>query len=840
MLNDAELPMIDNNNNLIKRKSLIHAFSKFINYRIVAVCAPAGYGKTIAVSQWIDKDTRAKSIFSLDEYDNNMAGFCERFCTNLHICQPQNKTLYEIITHPLFQSAPNEFTLRAVAALSSRKQAVLVLDDLHMIHNNTVLQLLLTLIKRLPKNFQIILISRQELPPTFSDLWLKGQIGRIDMEQLLFSDDEVKALNEKRGCQITQDKAKTINQQTDGWAIAINAFLLSGTESFDKANDSVEDFFKRNLWDSWDMATREFMIHTAFLRELTPSICERMTGVFNSERFLKKLVQKGAFVTQIQKGVYRYHYLLQQFLKSMAEERGESFSIALFNMEGHWHLSQLDFYSAADCFIRSKNHDGIAKCFDLLGRSDSNNYSAEKLFPILGNPEIVNTAKKYPQLLYTMAFCAFVEGRSEDMVAYMDEYYARYPEIVAINPSLANNIFYMHACDFRISLSQMMNKAEELPGVKGLQGITPKHMPILHMPMLHRSLVDFSEAAIGDTKENVRVMRQRIGWLFGYEADLMFDTMLAGLLYEQGHLEQAHEYALKANARIKSHFPLDIKLCAMSVLVCTLDATYETDEAERVISSMAYMIEEVRAYHLNNNFYALIARRKFVTGNIQAATEWLYVDSISPTLLVNGYTDLVTCSAYIITKQYDFAIVLLTKLLEISSVFNRVADNIEGKILIAIAFWKKKGRFQKKALEHLNDAVLLAHPYDFVQMFVNNGASIYGMLYKLQKSVEQSNEENKEHINFIRKLYLTIQSSPNVEFMYETEDISIKFTDRQTTILHLLYQGKTHKEIAGVLGIKPPSVSTHIKLIYNKLDVTNISDAIKRINAMGILDKVDH
>ena len=123
------------NNILLERHSLIHVFNEFKNHRIISVCAPAGYGKTVAVTQWLNRDnTRAKAIFSLGEYDNNLAGFCERFCSVLRILQPQNQTLDEIMSHASFQNAPDEFTLRAVAALSNRKKTVLAIDDLHLIH----------------------------------------------------------------------------------------------------------------------------------------------------------------------------------------------------------------------------------------------------------------------------------------------------------------------------------------------------------------------------------------------------------------------------------------------------------------------------------------------------------------------------------------------------------------------------------------------------------------------------------------------------------------------------------------------------------------------------------
>jgi len=225
------------NNIMLERRNFISTLNKLKSNRVIAICAPAGFGKTVAVTQWLGRETRAKAFFSVDEYDNNFAGFCERFCNALCACQPQNKTLSSIISQPTFQSAPDTFALRAISVLSSRKQAVLVIDDLHLIHDNTVLQFLLILIKRLPKNFQVVLISRHDLPLSLSELWIKGQATRISAEQLLFTNEDIIALYKKRGNQITQEQAGEVSKKTQGWAIGINALLLSGKQSFDNYDE---------------------------------------------------------------------------------------------------------------------------------------------------------------------------------------------------------------------------------------------------------------------------------------------------------------------------------------------------------------------------------------------------------------------------------------------------------------------------------------------------------------------------------------------------------------------------------------------------------------------------
>ena len=842
--------------NMIERRRLIRAFDKLKDYHIIAVSAPAGYGKTVAVMQWLNKDTRAKVIFSMDEYDNNLAGFCERFCAALQLCQPQNGTLADIISRASF-SAPDEFALRAVSALSGRKQAVLAIDDLHLIHNNEVLQLLLVLIKRLPKNFQVVLISRNDLPLGFSDLWIKGQVARIGPEQLLFTDKDIMDLYQKRGSEITYEQAEDISQQTQGWAMGINALLLSDDEASGNVYGYLDDFVQLNIWDKWDEATRDFMLRTAALRELIPSLCNAMTGMAYSDRFLKELVQKGAFITPLPTGTYRYHHLFQQFLLHKARERGEVFMQSLLETEGYWHLSNKDFFNAIDCFIRCKNHDGIAQCFDLLEHADYEDFAMERLLSILKYAEVQDTAKNHPHLLYLFSYCALIEGRVDDMVFLMDEYYMRNPEIIANNPARVFDIHYMHMMDFRIPLSQVFRQMKMLDGK--LNGAVPKWNVCMHMLLPHRGIRDFSEMAIGDAVENINAN----GWLYAENISLLNENIITGLLYEQGHLTQAYKHALMANAIITDKMVTDIKTCTMLALVMVLDASGELDEANAVLQSMSLMIEndkrhtfprlkslmpnnemsdkwthtasaskilDTEKYHIN----VFIARRKIASGDIKAAEEWLNANTFDSLTLWGIYAGFTTCRAFIATGKYDRAIVLLNKILILASQCNRPLDILEARILLSVAYWKKKHRFQKDAIAYLESAVLVAYPYGYVQMFVNDGAELAGMLHKLINRVKQQNKADDKLLSFTKMLYLKTRDKAKLNDA-KIENTA-KYTDKQMAVINLLCQGKTYKEMAEALGVKQTTLRSHLEAIYNKLDVTNMADAITKINEMGLLE----
>jgi len=815
------------NNFIIERQDLLHTFNELKNNRTIAIRAPAGYGKTVAINQWLEKDTRAKAIFSLDEYDNSLAGFCERFCAALTTCQPQNKTLSEIISHHSFQSAPDEFTLRAVSALFDGNPAVLAIDDLHLLHNDGIVRLLNTLIKRLPNCFQIILASRHDLPACLSELWIKGLVAELNVEQFIFSNDEVKALYSKRSSPITLEQAEAINRQAGGWAIGINAFLLSGGKTFHKANDYLDDFIRANIWDKWDGATRDFLIRTAFLRELEPSKCEAMTSISHSVKVLKKLVQQGAFITQLHDGTYRYHHLFQQFLMRKAEERGEGFLFYLLETEGHWYISQEDFYSAIDCFIRCKNLEGIAKCYGLLEVSGRENFSLSKLLPIVKHQEFQNAAKQYPSMLFIMVCCAFAEGRVADMTSYMDMFYANFPD-------LTYKILYVHSYDFRLPLNQVLSEFEALSTTQ--TSSTLEWTVSMHMPLLYRGIKDYSEIALGDVVERSIVEYPKFKWILGEEACMHNETIVSGLLYEQGKLEKAYEHAVKAMAEIKSHFMIEANFCAMANMVCVLDAINKNDltAADEIMLSILHLIEETKSYHLAPNLKAINTRRAISTGDIKAIENWLIDQDVNNPTLYGIYIAITTSRALICTGKYDSAIVLLNKVLGVAKSFNRPLDTIEAHILLAIAYWKKS-KFQNEALGHLESAVSIAFPYSYMQMFVNDGVALSGMLYKLQRRVEQRNGDGRKHIEFIKLLYALTRST-NTDSVYEPSGKSMKFTDKQMDVINLLVQGKHQREIADILGIKFISLRSRLSLIYNKLGVTNVTDAIAKIKAMRLLD----
>lgn len=829
------------NSIMVSRKRLMDVLDGLSTARIIYICAPAGCGKTVAVRQWLDMCGGRSAVMTLDEYDNDIAHFCLWFCAALRECQPENTALHEIVAHPSFGTAPALFAAQALSSLADGESTRLAVDDLHFVHDESVLKLLLSFLKRLPASFQIVLISRNELPPGFPELLMKGELARVTAEQLQFDAEEIAQLYKKNGASISEAQTEEVYRFTGGWAIGVSAVVLSGGIPEGDSLKYLEDYIKTHVWLRWDERTREFLLKTSAVHELTPALGTALTGEEDSGELLEELIRQNAFISCDRNGAYRYHRLFGACLTNMLSERGGEYLRSLQSKAGYWYLDEGDFYNAVDYFIKSENYDGIAASFDFLEEFDRNSFSMNRILPALRSQTMRSAAEQYPFLYLMMASAALAEGRASDMAYCMDNYYARFPEIVQRTPELAYNIFYLRILDVRAPLSALLQEIAALPAA--LDTVGGRSTITQNMPLLHRSSRDFSEWALMDVEATMAEVTPVLRGLFGEEADVLVECMTAGLLYEQGHSERAYSHALSAGVEIKEHFAAETKFCAMAIHVYIADAMNKHGQADDVIGRIAGMIERDGAFFLDYNFKAMVARRAFANGNMQAADDWL---SENVTQLYSDldfhrlYGHITTCRAFITKGDYDSAIILLTKVLELATALNRPLDIIETRILLSISCWKKKRSLQSEAIQHLEQAVLLAHSYGYTQMFAGMGAELSGMLLRLQHRAEQRSGDNPPPASFIKLLYMKAAEREGGGLTSEQPEKAESFTDKQKAVMALLCEGKSYREMSEALGVGRPTLRSHLSLIYKKLDVTNESDAIKKIKALGILENNEY
>ncbi|MCB7305911.1 LuxR C-terminal-related transcriptional regulator [Bariatricus massiliensis] len=830
-------------NTILQRNRLTELAETDADNRILYIQAPAGYGKTVFANQWMQVKKEANAFVALDEYDNTVADICGKLAGALEEMWtegPPAKAL-TYIAGPDFSKAPTEFLMKAAAAIPKGSKGRLVIDDLHYITEYSLQKLLADFLLRLPQGIRICLLSRADIPSSFGGLILRNSITFIPGKQLLFNSSEIYLLYKSRKLTITEKQAEEICVYTEGWPIGINALLLMEkipTEAC--AKDWLEEFLDTQIWEMWDEHLREFMIAVCIEDELTEGLCNAMTGRTDSRKLLEQLVDGGVFLSKQRGGTYHFHKLFQNFLKSKFYKKPQEYRDSQIRAAGRWYLEQNDFYHAVVKFSSIKDYEQIAECFDLLEKVARSEFDTEQVMRAVRSMLDTEIPKRYPFLYFMLAFTARNEGRLEKFIEYADQYYKNYPQIVERNPELSHNIFFLYAMDYRVSLTDIAKWAAKAQICCEFQGV--RGSATLCFPFYHKAYRDFSELLPGDINERVGELEKTLGPLLGEESGMLTACASGGLYYEMGDLQRAQEHALLAVSKMQKQFAPESKFCVLSLLLEVVRALGQSEQENVIHKNIEKMIEEDGAFYLQSNFDALICSGRLERGEADVAKEWLEsrgTDVYGELDFFGLYRHFTTARAYMALKEFNHAIILLEKILEMCTVLKRRTDVMEAKILLAVSFWNKKRRNREKALAYLTEAIAEAQRLGYEQVFVNEGGELKNMLSTLKNWSMRGDYDGVLLDEFVRRLYIKVaeKAESGGGLCRQESREGVQFTQKQKRVAELMCKGYSYRKIAEEMGIQFSTVRSHIELIYNKLDVSTMDEAILKMRRLHIVDE---
>src|SRR6266566_6601100 len=159
--------------------SLIERLALDDSRPIVSVVAPAGYGKTTLLSHWAENSSQAFAWVSVDEDDNDPKVLLGYVARALDAVQPIGSQVFEALASPV-SSVPGSVVPRLGAALwSMTVPVVLVLDDVHLLHNLECRDALSVLADHVPPGSRLVLAGRGEPPLRIARLRAEGRVLEI-------------------------------------------------------------------------------------------------------------------------------------------------------------------------------------------------------------------------------------------------------------------------------------------------------------------------------------------------------------------------------------------------------------------------------------------------------------------------------------------------------------------------------------------------------------------------------------------------------------------------------------------------------------------------------------
>ena len=220
---------------LVLRQRLIDQLNAGSQRKLILVAAPAGYGKTTLISSWLHETNIPSVWLSLDEDDNDPIRFFQYFITALQRIVP---TLGGDLMGMLQggQSVATSINLLINEITSHADPFALVLDDLHSIHSQAVLDMVMFLLERMPPQMHLVLLSRTDPPFPLSRLRIRDEIVDIRADQLRFTLDEIAVfLNEIMRLNLSAGDLAAMEARTEGWIASLRLAGLSLPPSSDRS-----------------------------------------------------------------------------------------------------------------------------------------------------------------------------------------------------------------------------------------------------------------------------------------------------------------------------------------------------------------------------------------------------------------------------------------------------------------------------------------------------------------------------------------------------------------------------------------------------------------------------
>jgi LuxR family maltose regulon positive regulatory protein len=327
---------------------LAHTLERAADARLVLVQAPAGFGKTTLLVQLAAALAVAPGAqvvwVSLDAEDNDANRLFAALFGALAALELPWAVPPATVLAQLQDASPAARTALGllIDALGGRPDTriALVLDDLHHVTDAAALQLLDTLIARAPPELCLFIGSRVAPPLSLARWRAGGELVELGFEDLQFDLDDAQALCRLRGLQAPSDEAlQGALARTHGWVAGLHLLLGSarpGAGSLPAltgpaAHRHLFDYFAQEVLAELPPALQLFVLYASVLPELSPTLCQAVTGRGDARAVLDDLFERQLFLSALDDTVpvLRFHDLFRDFLRGELERREPGRAAAL-------------------------------------------------------------------------------------------------------------------------------------------------------------------------------------------------------------------------------------------------------------------------------------------------------------------------------------------------------------------------------------------------------------------------------------------------------------------------------------------------------------------------------
>lgn len=870
----------------VLRPRLLQLLNSAKTAPLTLVSAPAGFGKTTLLVEWLAATLPPSTWLSLDETDNDLSVFLSYFVAAIESIFPKScKATKDLLRAPQLPTPAHLARQLGNDITELPSDFILVLDDYHVIVNPDVLALMGALFQPLPAPLHLVLATRMDPSLPLARLRARGQLVEVREADLRFSREEAGTfLNQSLAADLSGETLALIQSRTEGWAAGLRLAALALRGQSDPSHyewafrEHGESFVMGYLLDEvfarQPAQVQTFLLQTSLLDKFTPELCDAIIGApepDTSRKLIEQFKRANLFLVTLDEvnGWYRYHHLFRDLL---AQRREREFDAA---SQAAWHLNASEWFAAHGFIVEAIQHsleagDPIraaeiveANTHRALNKSDhatlqrwlallpSDLYMVRprllmtRLYTFdlrLGLPAMEDILDTLEKLIATDV--EYKDAAEQDLIhgdilatrCWLYYWQGRFPESVEMGTRALEfipsaHIYVRSTTLFYLGLAYQASgeTAAALRILTAVEGDAAAQSPLVNARALNAlCTIYWTSADLPHVKRTAQALYE-IGSAHNDAHIQSWAQRNLGLLnYEWNQLEAATQHlALVAQQR----FALIVRTAheALVGLALTYQARDLTSEANETSAQLVEFDREKQYPDALAEAYSLQARLALAQGDVETAwREMPRADELSlgPMLWFEqpGVTEILIRLAHGSSQDIELALEKVKTLLKRAEVVHDKRRQIQLLAIQALAL-DALGK-TPLALETLKRSVQLAERGGFVRTYVDLGV-------KLAQLLEQVRECAPQYVQRILDAFP--QSAPVSESRVKSAALIEPLTGREMQVLELLARRLSDKEIAAELVISMATAKTHVQHIFDKLGVNNRRAAVEKARALQIL-----
>jgi LuxR family maltose regulon positive regulatory protein len=355
--------------------------------RLVLVAAPAGFGKTTLLAQWLaaERVQRRVAWLALDPGDADLRMFLTHVVAAVQTAEPEVGVDALALLEAGGPTSTDAVLVNLINDLDVLADpTVVALDDYHVIDGAAVHEAVTFLLDNLPPQVTLALATRADPPLPLSRLRARGELVEVRAAELRFTTDEAGMfLNEVMGLQLDPALVAALEARTEGWAAGLQLAALSArthagaadgpgdvagfVEAFSGSHRFVLDYLVEEVLAGQPEVVRAFLLDTCVLDQMTGGLCDALTGRSDGQSLLETLERGNLFIVPLddERRWYRYHHLFADALRARLAGRQADRAGELHAAASRWLAENGLLGDAVRHAIASGDHERAADLVEL-------------------------------------------------------------------------------------------------------------------------------------------------------------------------------------------------------------------------------------------------------------------------------------------------------------------------------------------------------------------------------------------------------------------------------------------------------------------------------------------